>query len=293
MAAHRQADTAAAATRRGSTGALLAAATRELAATSDTAELDAELLLAFATGRARSSLLAFPERMPGPQDAQRFAALVARRAAGEPLAYLTGAREFFSLELAVDPAVLVPRPETELLVAAALERCAGLPRPEVLDVGTGSGAIALAIKRECPAAEVTGVDASAAALAVARRNGERLALSVHWLESSWLAGVPGRRFDVIVSNPPYLRSAEIAGALVHEPRLALDGGADGLEAYRVLLEAAPPHLARGGALLLEHGAEQRAALLALAAASGWRAARALDDLAGRPRVLELQREAAS
>jgi release factor glutamine methyltransferase len=272
-----------------SAAALLAAAARKLASTSDTARLDAELLLAAATGRSRGTLLAFPERTAPPQAASRFEALVERRARGEPLAYLVGRREFFSLELDVDAAVLVPRPETEVLVEAALVRCAKLPRPAVLDAGTGSGAIALAVKRECPAAEVTGVDLSASALRVARRNAARLALAVRWLESTWLAAVAGERFDVIVSNPPYVRSAEIAGALEYEPRVALDGGADGLDAYRALLAATPAHLNRGGALLLEHGAEQRSALTALAKRSGWRIVRALDDLAGRPRALELER----
>ncbi len=271
-----------------STPALIAAAVRELGGVSDSAQLDAELLLAAATDRSRGSLLAFPERAVAAKAAGRFAALVARRAHGEPLAYVLGVREFFSLELAVDPAVLVPRPETELLVEAVLARCAGRPQPVVLDVGTGSGAIALAVKRECPAAEVTGLDVSVAALTVAQSNRQRLGLAVRWLESSWLAAVAGERFDAIVSNPPYLRSVEIAGALTHEPRLALDGGADGLDAYRVLLAQAAAHLDRGGALLLEHGAAQRAALIELALASGWRVVRTLDDLAGRPRVLELE-----
>jgi release factor glutamine methyltransferase len=274
----------------GSTAALLAAAVRELRAASDTAELDAQLLLSAATGRSRSSLLAFPERPAAPEAASRFRALVLRRAGGEPLAYLLGSREFFSLALEVDAAVLVPRPETEVLVEAALARCAESPRPTVRDVGTGSGAIALAVKHECPAAEVTGVDSSEAALGVARRNALRLGLAVRWIESTWLSALAGERFDLIVANPPYLRSAEIAGPLTHEPRLALDGGADGLDAYRVLLADASAHLNRGGALLLEHGAEQRAALIAIAARNGWRVARALDDLAGRPRVLELERE---
>jgi release factor glutamine methyltransferase len=274
----------------GSTAALLAAAVRELGPATETALLDAELLLAAATGRSRSSLLAFPERLAGPEAASRFRALVQRRADGEPLAYLLGNREFFSLAIEVDAAVLVPRPETEVLVEAALARCAESSRPAVLDVGTGSGAIALAVKHECPAAEVTGVDASEAALGVARRNALRLGLGVRWMESTWLRALAGERFDLIVANPPYVRSAEIVGPLTHEPRLALDGGVDGLDAYRVLLADASAHLNRGGALLLEHGAEQRAALIALATANGWRIARALDDLAGRPRVLELERE---
>ena len=292
MAAERIADAAAATAQPASSAALLAAAKRDLSSLGDTAALDAELLLAFATGRSRASLLAFPERPVLGMAASRFAALVARRKRGEPLAYLVGAREFFSLALDVGAAVLVPRPETELLVEAVLARCAALPKPSVLDVGAGSGAIALAVKHELRAAQVTGVDASASALAVARRNGVRLGLSVRWLESKWFAALADERFDVIASNPPYVRSAEVVGALAHEPRLALDGGADGLDAYRVLLAQAPVHLNAGGALLLEHGAEQRDAITELAAATGWRVVRALDDLAGRARVLELERGSA-
>jgi len=275
------------------TSVLLAAAARDLAAASDTPRLDAELLLAFATGRSRSSLLAFPERTVAPPAETAFAAFVARRSQGEPLAYVTGTRDFYSLTLAVDPAVLVPRPETELCVDAVLARCALLRRPAVLDVGTGSGAIALAVKQACVHAKVTGVDVSTSALAVARANAERLGLAVRWLESSWFAGVEGERFDVIVSNPPYVRSADVRGALAFEPRLALDGGTDGCHAYRMLLGAADRHLNDDGALVLEHGAEQRAELVALAQMSGWRVVQMHDDLAGRARVLVLERVVAA
>jgi release factor glutamine methyltransferase len=276
-----------------STVAALDAAATRLAAASDTPRLDAEVLLALVTGRARSSLLAFPERPVEPEVGRRFATLVARRASGEPLAYLTGQREFFSLTLEVSPGVLIPRPETELLVEVALARCAALPRPTVLDVGTGSGAISLAVKHAVPAALVTGADMSAAALAVARANGVRLALDVRWVESAWLTAFGDERFDIIVSNPPYVRSADVRGALAHEPSLALDGGADGLDAYRVLFAEAADYLTPGGALLVEHGADQRPDLVALAAVHGWRVAAARDDLAGRPRVLELERSGVS
>jgi release factor glutamine methyltransferase len=289
MVAGELVDRATAAPRPATVGAWLATAKRSLSALGDSAALDAELLLAAVTGRSRASLLAFPESAVAPTVASRFSALVARRARGEPLAYLVGSREFFSLALDVDDAVLVPRPETELLVEAALARCAEWPQPSVLDVGTGSGAIALAVKHALPSARVTGIDASAAALAVARRNSVRLGLDVRWLESTWLAVLGDQRFDLIVSNPPYVRSAEIAGALLREPRLALDGGSDGLDAYRGLLAEASAHLNAGGAMLLEHGAEQRESIARLAAATGWRVARALDDLAGWPRVLELDR----
>lgn len=268
----------------------LAAGARLLAAVSETPRLDAELLIAFATRRTRSAVLAFPERALGAADAKLFRALLARRARGEPLAYLTEEREFFSLPLTVSPDVLIPRAETELLVELALAAVASTTRPVVLDVGTGSGAIALAIKRARGDAVVTATDQSAAALAVACANAARLALDVRFVESRWFEALGGETFDVIVSNPPYVRSAEVTGALAFEPRLALDGGADGLDAYRVLLAATGTHLApRRGVLLVEHGADQRPQLVALAQAHGWRVAAAHADLAGRPRVLELDR----
>jgi release factor glutamine methyltransferase len=266
---------------------LLADAARALAAASDTPRLDAELMLSFATARPRSSIHAFSERLVTQDEAARFASLVARRVGGEPLAYITGEREFFSLTLEVGAEVLVPRPETELLVELALERCVAVPRARVLDLGTGSGAIALAIKRSRADADVIGSDASAAALAVARRNAERLRIAVRWIESRWFERLAAERFDLIVSNPPYVRSAEVVGALTHEPRLALDGGADGLDAYRAILASAPVHLAPGGSLLLEHGHDQRDALEALALSLGWRISARHDDLAGRARVLAL------
>jgi release factor glutamine methyltransferase len=267
-------------------GSALAAAYRTLAG-SDSAKLDAEVLLAFVLTKSRASLLAFPERALERAAAERFAELVARRARGEPLAYLTGEREFFSLDFRVSPAVLVPRSETELLVDVALQAIEGLQRPAVLDLGTGSGAIALAVKKARPDAAVTAIDTSAAALAVAEGNAARLALTVRFVESQWFAALAGHRFDVIVSNPPYVRSADVVGALEFEPRLALDGGADGLDAYRALLAGAHEHLEPHGALFLEHGHEQRTELSTLAAGLGWRVTAAHDDLAGRARVLAL------
>jgi release factor glutamine methyltransferase len=269
-------------------GDALAAAAAVLAEVSDSPRLDAELLLAFAAARPRSSVLAYPERAILGEVAARFAGLVERRARGEPLAYLTGEREFFSLPLAVSPEVLVPRPETELLVELALAVVECVAEPTVLDVGTGSGAVALAVKRARPEARVTATDRSSAALAVARANAARLTLDVRFVESHWFEKLGGERFDVIVSNPPYVRSAEVGGALAFEPRLALDGGADGLDAYRALFAGAAEHLVSPrGVLLVEHGAEQRPELVALAARSGWRVAAAHEDLAGKPRVLEL------
>lgn len=281
------------------TDELLAAATRaiERAGVGESPRLDATLLLCRGTGRPKASLLAFPERLIPLAERLELVELVARRVRGEPVAYIVGHQEFFSLPLHVSSDVLVPRSETELLVEAALARCASLDSPAVLDVGTGSGAIALAIKHSRPDARVTAVDVSPQALEQARSN-ERLALgtrgdAVRWVQSRWFDALAGERFDLIVSNPPYVRTDEIVGPLTFEPRLALDGGADGLDAYRVVFGEAAACLASGGALLVEHGAEQRPELVALAAAHGWRVAAARDDLAGRPRVLELERSGAS
>jgi release factor glutamine methyltransferase len=243
-------------------------------------------------------LYAFPERTVERAERLELAQLVARRVSGEPVAYIVGSQEFYSLPLRVSTVVLIPRPETELLVEAALARCAALESPAVLDVGTGSGAIALAIEHACRDVRMTALDASAEALEQARVN-EGLVLgkpagAVRWLQSHWFDALPpDERFDLIVGNPPYVRTAEIAGSLTYEPRLALDGGADGLAAYRVLFAEAPRRLHPGGALLVEHGADQRPALVALAEAHGWRVAAARDDLAGRPRVLELERSGSS
>jgi release factor glutamine methyltransferase len=281
------------------TDELLAAATRaiEAAGVSTSPRLDATLLLWQATELPRASFVAFPERSIPSVERLEFARLVARRVDGEPVAYILGSQEFFSLPLLVGPDVLIPRPDTELLVEAALARCASLEAPAVLDVGTGSGAIALAIKHSRRDVRMTALDVSPEALEQARVN-EGLVMgaadtAVRWLQSRWFDAVSAERFDLIVSNPPYVRTADVVGSLVFEPRLALDGGTDGLAAYRVLFAEAPRHLNAGGALLVEHGAAQRPELVALAEANGWRVAAVRDDLAGRPRVLELERGSAS
>jgi release factor glutamine methyltransferase len=278
-----------AAARRPTNGALLAWAMRELTGSTDTPLLDAQLLLAFVTGQPRSSILAFPERAVPLAAAEQLERLTARRARGEPLAYLVRAQEFFSLPLKVSPAVLIPRPETELLVEEALARCPPGERKRVLDLGTGSGAIALAIKKERPAVEVTAADVSPAALAVARANAERLGLEVRFVESEWFSALGAERFDLIVCNAPYVAADDPAfAALTFEPRLALDGGPDGLDALRAVITSAAAHLAPGGCLLLEHGHDQREPLIELATRNGWRVAAAHDDLEGRARVLALE-----
>jgi release factor glutamine methyltransferase len=277
--------TRAAARTRLAAGALIARAEAELRPVTDTARLEAELLLAQATGLARAAIIAGPERTIGADAASRFEVLVARRSRGEPLAYIVGYREFYSLGLAVGPAVLVPRPETEALVDAALDRLAKLGA-KVLDLGTGSGAIALALKHERRDLAVTAVDCDAAALEIARANARALGLEIRCLRSDWYAALAGERFDLVVSNPPYVASGDphFEGALAHEPRIALDGGGDGLKAHRAILRDAHLHLAPGGRLLVEHGFEQREALTRLASASGLTLDAAIDDLAGLPRV---------
>ena len=242
---------------------------------------EARLLLAAATGRSEASVLAHPEQSLVEQEKNQFLEMTARRAAGEPIAYILGHKEFYGLELTVNSAVLIPRPETELLVDLALDRNPG----SVLDVGTGSGAIALAIKRHRPDARVVATDASAAALEVARRNAARFNLEVELRHGRWFEPVAGERFEAIISNPPYVVIGDPhLAALPYEPRLALLGGADGLDGFRVLAREAPAHLLPGGWLLVEHGEGQHEAVRGLLEAAGLETTASWPDLAGIPRV---------
>lgn len=262
-------------------------AARTLAATSESPRLDAELLLAAAANVSRSAIVAFPERAVEPAAREAFERLVEQRGAHVPVAYLLGQREFFSLMLEVGPDVLVPRPETELIVETALELIAENKPAAVLDLGTGSGAIALAIKHERPRANVTAVDSSTEALTIAKRNAAALEIEVELRESDWVGALEDREFDVIVANPPYVRSDDpaLATALRHEPAAALDGGRDGLDAIRSIVASAVRYLTPGGYLLVEHGDEQGDASRKLAEQAGYRDVRTLADLAGRNRVL--------
>jgi release factor glutamine methyltransferase len=214
--------------------------------------------------------------------------LARRRIAGEPVAYLTGRREFWSLDLELTPDVLVPRPETELVVERALEALSGRASPAVLDLGTGSGAIALAIAHERPDADVTATDTSRAALAVAADNARRLGIgNLRMLEGSWFEPVGGHRFEVVAANPPYVAAGDPAlAALAHEPLAALVAGADGLEALAAIARAAPAHLQPGGRLVLEHGTRQGAAVRALLEGAGFVDVATRRDLAGHERVTE-------
>ena len=266
--------------------AALDALRRELVPASPTADLDAQLLLAHVLGIDRARLAADPARPLDAAQVDTLVALARRRLGGEPIAYLTGKREFWSLDLEVTPDVLVPRPETELVVELALAELSAMQSPAVLDLGTGSGAIALAIASERQDAAVTAVDASAAALALARRNAARLGIgNVRFLTGSWYEAVGGAHFDVIVSNPPYVAIGDPAlAALLHEPRAALVAGVDGLDALRAICAGAPARLVAGGVLIVEHGATQGAAVRALMAQSGLTGATTHRDLAGHERA---------
>ncbi len=247
------------------------------------ARIDAQLLLLHAVGRpdaGRAWLLAHDTDVLAPAQHAQFLALCQRRLAGEPVAYLTGRKEFYGLPLQVDARVLDPRPDTETLVDWALEVIAPLASPRVVDLGTGSGAIALALQSQRTDAQVLAVDASADALTVARANAERLGLPVRFQPANWLAGVEGL-FDAIVSNPPYIPSADPhLAALTHEPLQALASGADGLEDIRTIVAQAPTHLRPGGWLLLEHGYDQAEAVQALLATHGFAQVQSRNDLAG-------------
>ena len=247
--------------------------------------LDAQLLLLHALGRDehdRAWLLAHDTDALADTVHTTLQATVCRRAAGEPLAYITGHKEFYGLDLVVDARVLVPRPDTETLVDWTLEILAGTNSPpqRIIDLGTGSGAIALALKHTRPDLQVSAVDFSTDALAVAQTNAQRQQLDVQWAQGSWLSGVSGD-FNLIVSNPPYIaRTDAHLSALTHEPLQALASGADGLDDIRTIITQAPAHLLPSGWLLLEHGYNQAAAVRALLTAAGLQDAQSRRDLAG-------------
>lgn len=247
--------------------------------------IDAQMLLLLALQRSphdRAWLMAHDGDAMDAEAATRLAALVQRRQLGEPMAYLRGDQEFFGLTLQVDPRVLVPRPDTETLVSWALDLLNELPTPaRVLDLGTGSGAIALAIKAQRPAAVVSATDASAGALAVARANADRMGLAVDFHAGHWLAAVPAQRFDLIASNPPYIAEGDPhLTALGHEPGSALTAGPDGLDDIRSLVTSVPGALNPNGWLLLEHGHDQAGAVRRLLQAAGFTQVGSRTDLAG-------------
>lgn len=246
--------------------------------------LDAQMVLLLALQRGphdRAWLMAHDGDALQADSAGRLDALVQRRRSGEPMAYLRGEQEFFGLPLAVDPRVLVPRPDTETLVIWALGILGERNSPaRVLDLGTGSGAIALAIASMRPAALVSATDASEDALAVARDNAQRLRLPVQFHAGSWLDAVPGQRFDLIVTNPPYIADNDPhLAALAHEPLTALTAGTDGLDDIRSIVTHAPQALVPGGWLLIEHGFDQAAAVRSLLQDAGFEQASSRTDLA--------------
>jgi release factor glutamine methyltransferase len=264
----------------------IARTTARLYAVSDSARLDAELLIARAIDMPRSYLFAHPEDTLDCGALERLESTVGRRLAGEPMAYIHGFKEFWSLEIMVTPATLVPRPETEVLVELALREIPRRTEWEILDLGTGSGAIALAIAHDRPLCRITAVDVSADALAVARLNARQHKLcNIEFLPGDWTAPVAGRRFRIVVANPPYVRAGDPQlAALAAEPDIALASGPDGLEAIRTIARDSRSLLEDGGMLFLEHGAEQRDPVAEILAESGWASVRCYDDHAGLPRV---------
>jgi release factor glutamine methyltransferase len=260
--------------------------------------LNAELLLAHYTGRSRVELYAYPERPVSTVNREDFAAAVRRRAAHEPLQYITGLKGFRYLELAVDRRALIPRPETEMLVEVAVRALSGLKgHPLVVDVGTGSGCIALSLASECPAAVVHATDISEDALALAHLNARRLGLEgvLSFHRGDLLDAVDGElpvKPDLIVSNPPYVREIDFHSlppeVREHEPYLSLVAGPRGIEVHLRLMEQAARRLAAGGILLMEGGEEQVGVLAGRAPESGYDAAQVHTDLSGRPRVVEMR-----
>jgi release factor glutamine methyltransferase len=257
-----------------------------LGAHSESPRLDAELLLATQLGLPRSALIARGSEPVALNDENAYAVLIAKRAGGMPIAYLTGSREFWSLPLRVSPAVLVPRPETEVLVERALGLLPRDAHREVLDLGTGSGAIALSLAHERPHWAITGVDISPAALDVAVQNARDLKLSrVRWRLGSWFDAVPAERFHLIIANPPYLAANDPAlTALRAEPAAALVAGPSGLEALEAIIAQAPGHLHASGWLALEHGIGQAPDVAQLLQQRRFASIRTYSDFSGRPRV---------
>jgi release factor glutamine methyltransferase len=266
--------------------ASLQMAVRTLQSHSDSPRLDAEILLCKVLEVSRTTLIVRSEQTIPDDSRQAYDELIARRVQGAPIAYLTGSREFWSLELTVTPDVLVPRAETELVVELALALCPLDQTRSVLDLGTGSGAIALAIAADRPSARITGVDVSAPALSVAMQNSRKLELPrVQWRVGSWFDAVPGERFDIIVANPPYVACDDPAlTKLAAEPFFALASGPTGLEALAAIVDRAARHLNPRGWLLLEHGNTQAAQVAGMLGAQGFGEIRSHHDYSGKPRV---------
>ena len=253
----------------------------------ESARLEGRLLLEHVAACRYADLLMSPERLLASPAQYVFDTLLARRATGEPLAYLLGEAEFRGRLFQVSPAVLIPRPETEVLIELALEKLQGLSAPRVLDLGTGSGIVAISLALECSSASVFAIDLSPDALAVARNNSGRLGAKVEFLQGDWFSPVAGECFDIIVSNPPYVADGDphlALNGLPFEPQMALTDGADGLACIRRIVADAAHHLTPGGWLFFEHGYDQGDASRNLLAAAGFKAAVTFPDLAGIDRV---------
>lgn len=268
---------------------LLATAGEKLAAVSQSPRLDAEILLSRVSGFSRTHFIAWPDKMLLPEQEHAFAALLEQRLAGVPIAYIIGSREFWSREFRVTPDVLIPRPETELLIDLVLQAIPVREPVRIADLGTGSGVIAVTLALECPLAEVTALDLSPSALAIAQDNASRLgAHGIRFICSDWFdALAASERFDFIVGNPPYIAVGDPhpeQGDARFEPRLALLSGADGLDAVRRIVRQARQRLTRGGQLLFEHGYDQAEASRALLEREGYAAVASHRDLQGHWRV---------
>lgn len=255
---------------------------------SPTARLDAELLLAAALGKPRSFLHTWPERIVSTEAAHAFDGYLKRRRTGEPVAYILGLQGFWNIDLEVAPHTLIPRPETEMLVETALELLPGAIPHTLLDLGTGTGAIALSLAKDRPQWRVTAVDRVEEAVELAERNRQRLHLdNAKVLHSHWFSAVEGQRFDLILSNPPYIASNDphlVEGDVRFEPSSALVSGADGLDDLRLIVSQAPAHLEAGGWLLLEHGYDQGAAVRELLLEHGFEEIKTRRDLGDHERI---------
>ena len=254
----------------------------------NSARLDAEVLLAHVLDKPRSHLFAWPDEVPGPDQLLQYGKLVARRTAGEPVAYLVGYREFWSLPITVTRDTLIPRPDTETLVARALEVIPVESSMQIADMGTGSGAIAIAIAHERPRCHIVATDASTAALDIAANNARQLKLNnIEFVSGDWCDALAGRRFDLIISNPPYIPRADVhldSGDVRFEPRTALAAGIDGLDDLARIADCAQGHLNRNGWLLLEHGYDQGEPVRTLLAKYGYHDIVSYPDAAGHERV---------
>ena len=267
---------------------LLRDAAQQLESISDSPRLDAEVLLCHLLGKPRSYLHTWPDRTLDDEYLERYRQILEQRAQGTPVAHITGKKEFWSLDFQVSSDTLIPRPETELLVEYILDNYPASQHIKLADLGTGSGAIALAIASERPQWQITATEKSAAALEIARRNATALGIqNVNFVPGSWLEPLENRQFDIIVSNPPYIPASDphlSSGDVRFEPRSALAAGKDGLDDIRIIAEQAAENLIPGGLLIIEHGYDQKASVHEIFTQSGYKMIRQIHDIANNPRL---------